>query len=162
MVSSRAEAHPKRHEGSRARTLKILFNSLLALFLLPKFRSKSFLRPGNSYQTGKFADFYFERLADGMPHALAPRRRSGAQRGAPGNNFGQRFSWAPLAFVSGSIRHPPRPWLFRSAPVGRPTELKPTPPARAHQFQPGATSAPPLPASAGMRRTPPARYAASH
>jgi len=25
-------------------------------------------------------------------------RRSGAQRGALENNFGQRFSWAPLAF----------------------------------------------------------------
>ncbi len=44
--------------------------------------------------------FVLKGLQNGIPHALSHGRRSGAQRGAPENNFGQRFSWAPLA-ISG-------------------------------------------------------------
>jgi hypothetical protein len=33
-------------------------------------RSNSFPWPRNSYREEKFIAFYFERLADGMPHAL--------------------------------------------------------------------------------------------
>jgi hypothetical protein len=40
----------------------------------------------------------FQLLAIGQEHAMFDARRSGAQRGALENNFGQRFSWAPLAF----------------------------------------------------------------
>jgi hypothetical protein len=35
---------------------------------------------------------YFQRFADGTLVALEKGRRSGAQRGASENNFGQRFS----------------------------------------------------------------------
>jgi hypothetical protein len=59
--------------------------------------SNSFQGPRNSYKAAQIVSFYFEEFADGIPHATRENRRSGAQRGAPENNFGQRFSWAPLA-----------------------------------------------------------------
>jgi hypothetical protein len=53
--------------------------------------------------------FILKGLENGTPHALFHNRRSGAQRGAPENNFGQRFSWAPLAiFVKDSGKAPPK------------------------------------------------------
>jgi hypothetical protein len=53
--------------------------------------------------------FILKGLENGTPHALSHSRRSGAQRGAPENNFGQRFSWAPLAiFVKDSGKAPPQ------------------------------------------------------
>jgi hypothetical protein len=48
----------------------------------------------------KLASVYFEGLADGLSLAIRKGRRSGAQRGVPENNFGQRFSWTPLAFTN--------------------------------------------------------------
>jgi hypothetical protein len=50
---------------------------------------------GNSYRVKSRHDVCFERFADGTLFAYNNARRSGAQRGAPENNFGQRFSWAP-------------------------------------------------------------------
>jgi hypothetical protein len=44
--------------------------------------------------------FILNGLQNGTPHAVTHSRRSGAQRGAPENNFGQRFSWAPLAIFA--------------------------------------------------------------
>jgi hypothetical protein len=55
-------------------------------------RSKSFPLPCNSYKAGKTCVLYFYALADGLWLALYENRRSGAQRGASENNFGQRFS----------------------------------------------------------------------
>jgi hypothetical protein len=60
-------------------------------------RSNSFPVPAQFLPSQKVSRFYFEGLADGTLVALFLNRRSGAQRGAPENNFGQRFSWAPLA-----------------------------------------------------------------
>jgi hypothetical protein len=41
-------------------------------------------------------------------------RRSGAQRGALENNFGQRFSWAPLAFSARQSIPLEFTWLYES------------------------------------------------
>jgi hypothetical protein len=60
-------------------------------------RSNSFIVGAQFLPSQNVARLYFEGLADGTRHALLENRRSGAQRGAPENNFGQRFSWAPLA-----------------------------------------------------------------
>src|SRR5437870_5555805 len=56
--------------------------------------------------------FILNDLPDGTLCALGKARRSGAQRGAPENNFGQRFSWAPLAFSS--VLFSPSPQLRQS------------------------------------------------
>jgi len=96
--------------------------------LAPSTRSNSFPGQGNSYSAEKLASFCFEWLADGNSFALYTARRSGAQRGAPKNNFGQRFSWAPLAF---SVRRvgPPPPSLLLMPALPRP--VRQSPPAAA-------------------------------
>jgi hypothetical protein len=70
----------------------------LALGLREKRRRKSFLRAGNSYRAGNIVPFILRYLRDGTPLALEKVRRSGAQRGASENNFGQRFSVSTPCF----------------------------------------------------------------
>ena len=50
----------------------------------------------------------FQRFADGTLVALEKGRRSGAQRGASENNFGQRFSVSTPCFIpqEQSLRQP--------------------------------------------------------
>jgi hypothetical protein len=64
----------------------------LAHFLPYAGRSNSFPLEGNSYRAAYLIALYFYEVTNGMPFALYENRRSGAQRGAPENNFGQRFS----------------------------------------------------------------------
>src|SRR5258708_39283410 len=66
--------------------------------------SNSFRLNGNSYRGRSTAHSYFQPLANGKKGAILLGRRSGAQRGALENNFGQRFSWAPLAFSGPSLK----------------------------------------------------------
>ena len=70
-------------------------------------RSNSFSGPRNSYSRDHPGSPCFERFTDGMRFALSQNRRSGAQRGASENNFGQRFSVStPCSFCSA---HQPSP-----------------------------------------------------
>src|ERR1700737_3945184 len=66
-------------------------------FLALGTRRKTFPAGSNSYRVQSSQPLFFQGLTDGTVCALGKGRRSGAQRGAPENNFGQRFSWAPLA-----------------------------------------------------------------
>jgi hypothetical protein len=82
--------------------------SQIVVWSLPDFSAvKSFPTQGNSYRGPNPGFVYFEGLENGIRHALSHGRRSGAQRGAPENNFGQRFSWAPLAISSNHSKAPP-------------------------------------------------------
>ena len=49
----------------------------------------------------------FQWFGNGKAGAKSSIRRSGAQRGALENNFGQRFSWAPLAYLAPQNRPSP-------------------------------------------------------
>ena len=49
----------------------------------------------------------FQCFRNGKPDATFYARRSGAQRGALGNNLGKRFSWAPLAYLAPQNGPPP-------------------------------------------------------
>jgi len=64
----------------------------LALRLPKALRSNSFPDPRNSYPDNHPGSSCFEWFTDGKRFALSRNRRSGAQRGASENNFGQRFS----------------------------------------------------------------------
>jgi hypothetical protein len=71
-------------------------------------RSKLFPRHGNSYRAKKLLTPYFQSFTDGIRLALYIARRSGAQRGASENNFGQRFSVStPCIFPSARQPFPP-------------------------------------------------------
>jgi hypothetical protein len=72
---------------------------------------KSFSRTGNSYPIMDFSLHCFQPLGNGSGGAL-PIADEVARNGAlQRKNFGQRFSWAPLAFFSvGALPLPP----FRS------------------------------------------------
>ncbi len=84
----------------------------LALQLPKLVRSNSFPGPRNSYPGNRSGSSYFERFTDGMRFAISQNRRSGAQRGASENNFGQRFSVSTPCF-SCSVRQPSPPYRSR-------------------------------------------------
>lgn len=115
-------------------------------------RSKSFFRQGNSYNLPKIRLQYFQSLANGTRHATDERRRSGAQRGALENNFGQRFSWAPLAITPPRFDPFPLTKVRLSAKRLSPdcsgpwVKIRPALPLPAHQSRLGAASSPPRPA----------------
>src|SRR5258708_4964328 len=93
-------------------------------------RRKTFPAGSNSYRVQPAQPSFYQWFTDGTVCALGKGRRSGAQRGAPENNFGQRFSWAPLAISA----LPYKPFVllpFNSSP-----SLTLTPMAPAHPLPP--------------------------
>jgi len=63
-------------------------------------RSKTFRVESNSYNELNQIATRFQALRNGGVLALTGTRRSGAQRGASENNFGQRFSVSTPCFIS--------------------------------------------------------------
>jgi len=61
-------------------------------------RSKTFRVESNSYNEPNQIGLLFQSLTNGWLLALSSGRRSGAQRGASENNFGQRFSVSTPCF----------------------------------------------------------------
>ncbi len=61
-------------------------------------KSKSFPVVCKSYKEPEVRHLCFQQVADGTLVALVKGRRSGAQRGASENNFGQRFSVSTPCF----------------------------------------------------------------
>ena len=76
------------------------FQHRLATALRREGRSKSFRREAIPTEQKNRPPFSLNKLQDGIPLALVKNRRSGAQRGASENNFGQRFSVSTPCFVS--------------------------------------------------------------
>ena len=72
-------------------------------------RSKSFPVAGNYYRRAMPARTCFQRFRNGKVLALWKSRRSGAQRGASENNFGQRFSVSTPCFWRELGRPSPHP-----------------------------------------------------
>ena len=68
------------------------------------------------------------------------------------DNFGQRFSWAPLAFTRSRQRKPSPTLAFAGS-------FRPASKVPVHPLRLGARAAPQLPSSGGKRQTPPARFA---
>ncbi|HKV81896.1 MAG TPA: hypothetical protein VJP02_27360, partial [Candidatus Sulfotelmatobacter sp.] len=62
-------------------------------------RSKTFRVESNSYNEPNQIAVRFQSLRNGALLALTKTRRSGAQRGASENNFGQRFSVSTPCFI---------------------------------------------------------------
>jgi hypothetical protein len=84
--------------GFSGRISELRFEVQVGPWLATEARRKSFLGAGNSYRAGNRVPFILKRLRDGTPFALGKGRRSGAQRGASENNFGQRFSVSTPCF----------------------------------------------------------------
>ena len=72
-------------------------------------RSNSFPAPRNSYRGELRSCADSEPFTDGMTFATGKGRRSGAQRGASENNFGQRFSVSTPCFFSKPTKQPSPP-----------------------------------------------------
>ena len=72
----------------------------VALLLRCRARSKTFRVESNSYNSPITMSIVFQSLRNGRVLALTRNRRSGAQRGASENNFGQRFSVRTPCFIS--------------------------------------------------------------
>src|SRR5437879_13514221 len=72
----------------------------MALVLRRPPRSKTFRVESNSYNELNQIATRFQALRNGGVLALTGTRRSGAQRGASENNFGQRFSVSTPCFIS--------------------------------------------------------------
>ena|ERR1700733_4963305 len=100
------------------------FNSLLARLLRRVPRSNSFSVLGKSYKGRRFPLIYFQSLKDGTLHALVENRRSGAQRGASENNFGQRFSVSTPCLDSPKLRQPSPPSYLPGRTGGNPLFLQ--------------------------------------
>ena len=64
-----------------------------------------------------FASVCFQRVKDGTLLALVENRRSGAQRGASENNFGQRFSVSTPCFT---LSAQPSPAFYPNKPSVHP------------------------------------------
>jgi hypothetical protein len=75
-------------------------------------RSSSFFVNGKSYKGWKVPGMCFQCFKDGTLLALVEDRRSGAQRGASENNFGQRFSVSTPCFTLS--QRPALPGFFRA------------------------------------------------
>jgi len=63
-------------------------------------RGKTFPGAGNYYRAENIVIVCFEAFALRHPSCFRKNRRSGAQRGASENNFGQRFSVSTPCFMS--------------------------------------------------------------
>jgi hypothetical protein len=85
----------------------------MAPFLLSWARSKTFRVESNSYNWPNQIAIRFQSLRNGGVLALTETRRSGAQRGASENNFGQRFSVSTPCFSLVSDGPPPPSFLYR-------------------------------------------------
>jgi hypothetical protein len=72
----------------------------MAPFLRCPERSKTFRVESNSYREPNQIGTLFQLLTNGLVLALPNARRSGAQRGASENNFGQRFSVSTPCFFA--------------------------------------------------------------
>src|SRR6202034_4420043 len=106
------------------------FNSLLARLLRRVPRSNSFSVLGKSYKGRRFPLIYFQSLKDGTLHALVENRRSGAQRGASENNFGQRFSVSTPCLDSPKVPPPSPPPVPPRRTGRKPTFPQPLPPPK--------------------------------
>jgi hypothetical protein len=80
-------------------------------FLASSARSKTFRVESNSYNEPNQIAMGFQSLRNGGVLALTETRRSGAQRGASENNFGQRFSVSTPCFLSSRTALTPPPPL---------------------------------------------------
>ena len=78
-------------------------------------RGKTFPGAGNYYRAENIVIVSFEAFALRHPSCFRKNRRSGAQRGASENNFGQRFSLSTPCFMSYARDSKPSPhfspWL---------------------------------------------------
>src|SRR5436853_7458314 len=80
----------------------------MALVLRRPPRSKTFRVESNSYNELNQIATRFQALRNGGVLALTGTRRSGAQRGASENNFGQRFSVSTPCFMCATPVSPPQ------------------------------------------------------
>jgi hypothetical protein len=99
-----------RCEFSVKRTKPSAFQQPLGPSVARFSRSSSFFVIGKSYKGLKLAAMCFQCFKDGTLLALVKNRRSGAQRGASENNFGQRFSVSTPCFTL--PRRPALPGFF--------------------------------------------------
>lgn len=83
----------------RQNELPALFSTAVGPVVALGPRSNSFPVVCKSYKELELRRLYFQRFADGTLVALEKGRRSGAQRGASENNFGQRFSVSTPCFI---------------------------------------------------------------
>ena len=83
----------RRHE------LPAAFSTAVGPVVASLLRSNSFPFLGKSYKESPIGRLYFQSVGDGTLVALGKGRRSGAQRGASENNFGQRFSVSTPCFI---------------------------------------------------------------
>jgi hypothetical protein len=87
-------------EVARQRKLNLLVTFEDGPVFAPPARSKTFRVESNSYNDPNQIAVHFQSLRNGGFLALTENRRSGAQRGASENNFGQRFSVSTPCFIS--------------------------------------------------------------
>ncbi len=99
------------HLGARAYShgLSVGFQQPRGPSVASEARSNSFSVLGKSYKGRPIRLIYFQSLKDGTLLALVENRRSGAQRGASENNFGQRFSVSTPCLNSPKLRQPSPP-----------------------------------------------------
>jgi hypothetical protein len=99
-------------EVARQRNGAFLLPVAMAPFLPYLQRSKTFRVESNSYNEPTKIAARFQSLRNGGVLALTENRRSGAQRGASENNFGQRFSVSTPCFNLAPWTALPQPSFF--------------------------------------------------
>jgi len=141
----------------------------------PGARSKSFRGSAIPTELKISSPFILKNLRDGTPLALVKARRSGAQRGASENNFGQRFSVSTPCFCLLVRRSSLPPSQSREAAKEESTaksrglaflekpkrprrlqvlKLRPAPPVPAHPLPRSAAVLQPHAVSGARHRTP--------
>lgn len=86
-----------------------VFNTDLGHYRASLWRGKNSPHHWKFLRRVKMSHTYFQRFSFGIPVAICKNRRSGAQRGASENNFGQRFSVSTPCLFAKRFVSPPHP-----------------------------------------------------